>query len=71
MSDIHAARTILSGKIVIQLATCELVNNKIRLPVRSFKPAKDQRQAINRWNKYVKGDAYINQAAQMHPKAKE
>lgn len=71
MSDIHAARTILSGKIVIHSAAYELVYNNNRLPVRSFKPAKDQRQAINRWNKYVKGDTYIKQAAQMHPKAKK
>ena len=71
MSGIHVARIILSGEIGIQSTAQDLVNNEIRLPVRSFKPTKDQRQAINRWNRFVEGNTYINQAAQMHPKAKE
>lgn len=41
------------------------------LPVASFAPAKHHRQAINRWNRFVLGDEYINQAAKLHSKTKE
>lgn len=42
-----------------------------RLPVDQFKPRRDQRQAVNRWNKYVLGDAYVRESAKLHPKSKE
>ncbi|QDS73562.1 hypothetical protein FKW77_001069 [Venturia effusa] len=42
-----------------------------RLPVDQFKPRRDQRQAVNRWNKYVLGDEYLKHAAKLHPKSKE
>lgn len=36
----------------------------------SFKPARDQRHAVHRWNKFVLGDAYIKNAARAYPKTK-
>ncbi|OCK77485.1 hypothetical protein K432DRAFT_407285, partial [Lepidopterella palustris CBS 459.81] len=43
----------------------------IRLPAADFKPARDQRQALNRWNTFVLGDDYTKEAARLHPKSKE
>ncbi|KAF2090088.1 arginine-tRNA-protein transferase 1 [Saccharata proteae CBS 121410] len=43
----------------------------IRLPAASFKPTRDQRQAVNRWNRYVLGDEYIDESKKRHPKSKE
>ncbi|OJD35518.1 arginine-trna-protein transferase [Diplodia corticola] len=43
----------------------------IRLPAASFKPTRDQRQAVNRWNRFVLGDSYLNEAKKLHPKTKE
>ncbi|KAH7117095.1 arginine-tRNA-protein transferase [Dendryphion nanum] len=43
----------------------------IRLPAASFTPAKDHRQVVNRWNRYVLGDEYIKDAAKIAPKSKE
>ena len=42
-----------------------------RLPAAQFTPIKDQRQTVNRWNRYVLGDNYIKEAAKLHPKSKE
>ncbi|KIW01070.1 hypothetical protein, variant [Verruconis gallopava] len=42
----------------------------IRLPVSEFKPRKDQRQAVNRWNKYVLGEEYQKEAARLRPRSK-
>jgi arginyl-tRNA---protein transferase len=39
--------------------------------VDQFKPRRDQRQAVNRWNKYVLGDEYMKESARLHPKSKE
>lgn len=36
-----------------------------------FKPARDQRQAINRWNRYVLGENYTKEASRLYPKSKE
>lgn len=36
-----------------------------------FHPSKDQRQAINRWNKFVLGDDYSAASARLYPKSKE
>ncbi|PSN61196.1 arginine-tRNA-protein transferase 1 [Corynespora cassiicola Philippines] len=43
----------------------------IRLPAADFVPAKEHRRAINRWNAHVLGDAYVKEAARLHPKSKE
>ncbi|KAF2016875.1 arginine-tRNA-protein transferase 1 [Aaosphaeria arxii CBS 175.79] len=43
----------------------------IRLPVESFAPARDHRQAVNRWNRYVLGDEYLKEVAKLYPKSKE
>ncbi|PVI05842.1 arginine-tRNA-protein transferase 1 [Periconia macrospinosa] len=43
----------------------------IRLPVASFTPSKNHRQAINRWNRFVLGEDYIKKAAILHPKSKQ
>ncbi|KAH8730354.1 arginine-tRNA-protein transferase 1, partial [Phaeosphaeriaceae sp. PMI808] len=43
----------------------------IRLPVASFKPTKDQRKTVNKWNDYVLGDAYKKEAAKRYPISKE
>ncbi|KAF9639697.1 Arginine-tRNA-protein transferase [Lasiodiplodia theobromae] len=43
----------------------------IRLPAAAFKPTRDQRQAVNRWNKFILGESYMNEAKKLHPKTKE
>ncbi|KAF2154113.1 arginine-tRNA-protein transferase 1 [Myriangium duriaei CBS 260.36] len=43
----------------------------IRLPAASFKPSRDQRQAINRWNAHVLGDKYAKEVAKKYPRSKE
>lgn len=43
----------------------------IRLDSALFAPSRDQRQAVNRFNKYVLGDDYVNQAARLYPKSRE
>ncbi|KZF20022.1 arginine-tRNA-protein transferase 1 [Xylona heveae TC161] len=43
----------------------------IRLDAQQFKPAKDQRQALNRWSKHILGEKYIHEAARLHPVSKE
>ncbi|KAF2199597.1 arginine-tRNA-protein transferase 1 [Delitschia confertaspora ATCC 74209] len=42
----------------------------IRLPVSSFASSRDQRQAVNRWNKFVLGEEYTKEAAKLYPKSK-
>ena len=42
-----------------------------RLNAQAFRPSKDQRQAINRFNKYILGDKYIKEVARLHPKSKD
>lgn len=42
-----------------------------RLPAADFKPRKDQRNAVHRWNKFVLGDEYIKEAAKLYPLSKE
>lgn len=41
----------------------------IRLDAQQFKPSRAQRQAVNRFNRYVIGDAYAKEAARLHPKS--
>ncbi|KAI0013272.1 arginine-tRNA-protein transferase [Xylariaceae sp. FL0662B] len=43
----------------------------IRLDSSQFKATKDQRQAVNRFNKYVIGDTYAREAARLYPKSRE
>lgn len=43
----------------------------LRVDSGRFRPTKDQRQAINRFNKFVIGDAYTKEAARLHPKSRE
>lgn len=43
----------------------------IRLDSGRFRPTKDQRQAVNRLNKYIIGDAYAKEAARLYPKSRE
>lgn len=42
----------------------------IRLDCKDFKPSRAQRQTINRFNKYILGEEYIEQAARLYPKTK-
>ncbi|KAL8742596.1 MAG: hypothetical protein Q9190_004950 [Brigantiaea leucoxantha] len=42
----------------------------IRLDAKNFQSIKDQRQAVNRWNKYVLGQEYIFKAARLCPKSR-
>jgi hypothetical protein len=44
---------------------------RVRLPVDQFKPRRDQRQAVNKWNKHVLGDEYIKESTRLYPKSKE
>ncbi|KAI1781021.1 arginine-tRNA-protein transferase [Hypoxylon cercidicola] len=43
----------------------------IRLDSDRFRTIRDQRQAVNRFNKYVIGDAYAKEAARLYPKSRE
>ncbi|KAI8965030.1 arginine-tRNA-protein transferase [Daldinia sp. FL1419] len=43
----------------------------IRLDSSRFRTTRDQRQAINRFNKYVVGDAYSKEAARLYPRSRE
>lgn len=43
----------------------------IRLDSDRFRTNRDQRQAVNRFNKYVIGDAYAKEAARLYPKSRE
>lgn len=43
----------------------------IRLDSVRFRATRDQRQAVNRFNKYVVGDAYSKEAARLHPRSRE
>ncbi|KAL4727692.1 Arginyl-tRNA--protein transferase 1 [Fusarium chlamydosporum] len=43
----------------------------IRLDSNQFKPSRDQRQTINRFNKFVLGDSYIKEASRLYPRSRE
>ncbi|KAF2858157.1 arginine-tRNA-protein transferase 1 [Piedraia hortae CBS 480.64] len=43
----------------------------IRIPVAEFKPRRDQRQALHRWNRFILGDKYLNEMKKKYPKTKE
>ncbi|KAL1880014.1 hypothetical protein VTK73DRAFT_6404 [Phialemonium thermophilum] len=43
----------------------------LRLDSSKFKPSKDQRQAVNRFNKFVVGKSYAEEAARLYPRARE
>ncbi|KAK5131489.1 hypothetical protein LTR08_000883 [Meristemomyces frigidus] len=42
----------------------------IRLPASELKPSRDQRQTLNRWNRYVLGEAYSREVSAKYPKTK-
>ncbi|KAI1376094.1 arginine-tRNA-protein transferase [Hypoxylon crocopeplum] len=43
----------------------------LRLDSGRFRSTRDQRQAINRFNKYIIGDAYAKEAARLYPRSRE
>ena len=43
----------------------------IRLDSNLFKPAKDQRQAVNRFNKFITGTDYDKEAARKYPRSRD
>ncbi|KAL4933426.1 arginyltransferase [Aspergillus undulatus] len=43
----------------------------MRLQALNYRPRKDQRKALNRWNKFVLGPEYIRRAAYLCPKRRE
>lgn len=43
----------------------------LRLDSKEFRPTKDQRQAVNRFNSYVVGESYTKEAARLHPRSRE
>ncbi|KAF4972545.1 hypothetical protein FSARC_891 [Fusarium sarcochroum] len=43
----------------------------IRLDSSQFKPSRDQRQTINRFNKFVLGDTYMKESTRLHPKSRD
>ncbi|OJJ59026.1 hypothetical protein ASPSYDRAFT_58214 [Aspergillus sydowii CBS 593.65] len=43
----------------------------MRLEASAYKPRRDQRKAINRWNKFVLGPEYIRRVAYLSPKTRE
>lgn len=53
-----------------QIAAC-CPHYTIRLDADAFHASKDQRQALNRFNRYILGDDYIKEAARLYPKSRE
>lgn len=43
---------------------------KFRLPTGNFQPSRDQRQTLNRWNRFVLGDTYASAYAKLYPRSK-
>ncbi|CEO60412.1 Putative Arginyl-tRNA--protein transferase 1 [Penicillium brasilianum] len=43
----------------------------MRLEANAFQPRRDQRKAINRWNKFILGPEYIRKAARLCPRSRE
>lgn len=43
----------------------------LRVDSAHFRPTRDQRQAINRFNRFVIGDTYTEEASRRHPKSRE
>ncbi|KAK4540644.1 hypothetical protein LTR36_008975 [Oleoguttula mirabilis] len=41
-----------------------------RLPAAELKPSRDQRQTLNRWNRFVLGEKYLKEVSAKHPKSK-
>ncbi|TLD37058.1 Arginine-tRNA-protein transferase [Venturia nashicola] len=68
--DTHVVHITQSGKSTesSNRVWCLLIS--FRLPVHHFNPRRDQRQAVNRWNKYVLGDEFVKESAKLHPKSK-
>ncbi|KAK4552778.1 Arginyl-tRNA--protein transferase 1 [Recurvomyces mirabilis] len=48
----------------------KLLNHIHSLPSAEFKPSRDQRQVLNRWNRFVLGDKYIRELEKKYPKTK-
>lgn len=42
----------------------------LRLDSTEFRPTKDQRQAVNRFNRHIIGDSYTREAARLHPRSR-
>ena len=53
-----------------QVAAC-CSHYTIRLDSDAFHASKDQRQSLNRFNRYILGDDYIREAARLYPKSRE
>ncbi|WYZ37486.1 hypothetical protein EsH8_II_000992 [Colletotrichum jinshuiense] len=53
-----------------QLHAC-CVHYTLRLDSTQFKPSRDQRQTVNRFNKYVTGATYATESARLHPRSRE
>ncbi|POR37098.1 Arginyl-tRNA--protein transferase 1 [Tolypocladium paradoxum] len=43
----------------------------LRLDSTRFKPSRDQRQTVNRFNRYVLGESYIKEAARRYPRSRQ
>ncbi|KAH7040733.1 arginine-tRNA-protein transferase [Microdochium trichocladiopsis] len=43
----------------------------IRLDANEFRPSRDHRQALNRFNKHVLGESYLADLARLHPRSRE
>lgn len=43
----------------------------IRLDASGFHPSRDQRQALNRFNKHILGERYLSECARLHPKSRD
>jgi arginine-tRNA-protein transferase len=42
----------------------------LRLDSTQFHPSKDQRQAVNRFNRHIVGEKYVRDAARLHPRSR-
>ncbi|KAK5112015.1 hypothetical protein LTR62_004549 [Meristemomyces frigidus] len=47
-----------------------MLRTRYRLPAAEFKPSRDQRQVLYRWNRFVLGEKYIKEVERKFPKTK-
>jgi arginine-tRNA-protein transferase len=62
-----------SGNLIYkpdQRASC-CPHYTIRLDAEACRPTRDQRQTVNRFNKFILGDSYIKDAAKLYPLSRE
>ena len=72
MSTGPVVLTTLFGKHVLARKKIRHLTSEFkRLPAKDLATTRDQRQTLNRWNKFVLGEDYTKETAKRFPKTKE